>query len=503
MDKFLKNIIKTILIIFSLMLIWIIEKGILEYNKIIYDFNPVYLVLLISAYILFITMFYKYVIPNIIKYKWIIYLIFALFSILTLVSGVIFRVNPSWDMGTTFEIAKELVEKGTYTNSFYLARFPNNIMMTIIDIVIIKIMNILNITDQILGISIVTSCIIILSVIFLYKIAKKIYGDEKALLLLLICMFTTPLYMYASEYYTDTYSILPTVMLVWIWLKIKDKKQYKKKILWQVLFSLILFFALKLKITASFVFIAIIIYEICNKNLKNFIIDSSIIIPLTMLLTIAFNMYIVPKFALKEERELYEIPVYHWIMMGMNELGGFSYDEYAYTQSFKTYDERKQADINKIIERIKERNLNTHIKNISAKMCFAWHDGTYWSASIVGTEIVHKGIVHEFVLSDGKYNHYYKYIPQVLHFAMLIFIVLNIVRIIRQKDYKSKDIIFIISTFGIMVFLIIWENRSRYVFTMILIMLIAQINGIDYLSNMLDIRRSKNEKNINSNTNVL
>lgn len=494
MNKLLRNLLKISLVVFAFMLIWVVEKGIIEYNKIIYDYNPLYLWGLIVLYIFALVLLYKHVIPKIVKYRWILYLLFSIFGILVVLSGIIFRVNPSWDMGTTFNIAKELVESGTYTDSFYLAQFPNNIMMAIVDIIFIKSMKFLGVSDYILGITIINSIVIIISVIFLYKIAEKIFDEKRAMLLLIICIFTTPLYMYAAEYYTDTYSIMPTVLLFWVWLKIDEKSKFSQKILWQLLFGIVLFFAMKIKITSSFVFIAIIIYEISRMNFKKILINFSISLPVTIILCILFSTFIVPKFVNEEERDLYEIPVYHWIMMGMNELGGFSYDEYAYTKSFNTLEERKKANIDKIIERTKERTLSTHLKNISAKMCFAWQDGTYWSVSIIGTEKVQKHKLHEFVLTDGEYSRYYKYIPQVMHFAMLILIVVNIYRVVREKDFDSKDIVSIISTLGIMVFLILWENRSRYVFTMILMMLMSQLNGIDYLSNKLHLKRLENRK---------
>ena len=40
-------------------------------------------------------------------------------------------------MGTVFEIAKEYLDYGTYSNTFYLSQFPNNIMMCVLDIMML------------------------------------------------------------------------------------------------------------------------------------------------------------------------------------------------------------------------------------------------------------------------------------------------------------------------------------------------------------------------------
>jgi hypothetical protein len=76
----------------------------------------------------------------------------------------------------------------------------------------------------------------------------------------------------------------------------------------------------------------------------------------------------------------------------------------------------------------------------------------------------------------------------------LIFIFLNVCRIIKRKEYDSKDLIPIISMLGIMMFLLIWENRSRYLVNFIPIMLIAQINGIEYLSDRMFEKKREDEK---------
>ena len=50
------------------------------------------------------------------------------------------------------------------------------------------------------------------------------------------------------------------------------------------------------------------------------------------------------------------------------------------------------------------------------------------------------------------------------------------------------------SMLGIMMFLLIWENRSRYLVNFIPLMLIAQINGIEYLSDRMFKKKREDEK---------
>lgn len=494
-DILKKQFLKIILIVLFLCMGWIVLTGILEYNKVVFRYNCIFLSIGIIIYMFLIRLIYTKLIDKLMKIKYITYILFSVFLILAIVSGIIFKLNPSWDMGTVFEIAKEYVEKGTITNTFYLAEFPNNTMMLCIEIIFMKVLKIFHITDYLTAITILTACIITASVVVFYYIAKKILGDKKALMFLIIAVFTTPFYLYSAVYYTDTFSMLIVALLFYLWLIIREMEKSKKKLILQIFYGIILFVAYELKLTSVFVYIAIIIYEICNTNIKSVIKNNYIIVLISIIFLISFKVLIVNNLTTEEERNKYQIPTEHWIMMGMNGVGNFIPEDYAYTNQFGTLEEKAKADREMIVQRIKENNINEHIKRITRKMGYTWHDGTYFVPDILRRLPTNKNILHEFVLEDGKYCSFYKYIPQIMHFAMLIFIMLNLRKIIKNKEYNSKELVGMISILGIMMFLIIWENRSRYLVNMLPLMLLMQINGIDYFSNRKKaLPDSKNEE---------
>jgi hypothetical protein len=115
-------------------------------------------------------------------------------------------------------------------------------------------------------------------------------------------------------------------------------------------------------------------YELGNRNYKELLKRVLPIGAIVIILTVMFDQIIVNKLAPKENRWINEVPKEHWIMMGMNGVGKFSYEEYKYTNSNETYDQKKKADIRKIKERIVNRSTDEHIKNITLKLGFAWHD---------------------------------------------------------------------------------------------------------------------------------
>lgn len=259
MKKVFEMFSKIFLGCFAIVILWIISTGILEYNKVIFQFNPLFLLIGIVIYIVLLVVFYNKFLRLFEKIKGIEYVGFAIFTILSIFSGLYFKLNPTWDMGTTYEIAKEYVECGTYSNTFYLSQFPNNVMMVCIDIVFLKIASLIGIKDSLSAITVLSALIISLSIILSFYVVKKISGRRKALMFLIIALFTTPLYMYASEYYTDTFSMIIPVILLNIWLIVRECRiKATKRIILDIVFSIFLFIGINLKLTSAFIFAAIV-----------------------------------------------------------------------------------------------------------------------------------------------------------------------------------------------------------------------------------------------------
>lgn len=84
----MKNNIKNFfLIILSSILFWIIQNAILNYDPIIYQFNPIYLIIGIAIYLALLIFTSKKIIPKIEHIKYIHIVLFLIFGILSIVLG--------------------------------------------------------------------------------------------------------------------------------------------------------------------------------------------------------------------------------------------------------------------------------------------------------------------------------------------------------------------------------------------------------------------------------
>ncbi len=492
MKKILEQSTKVILLIFMFLLSWIILNGLLDYDVIVYEFNPIILSIGIVLYITILVVIYKKALPKIENHKYLPGILICCFSIICVITALLLRVNPSWDMGNVFQMAKNYVMIGNVVDS-YLYSYPNNMMLTIIYIFIFKICSIIPNIDYVVAATIFNSMVMIGCVTLMYLIANKMLGRKKALMILLIAIFTTPFYMHAAIYYSDSMSAFFTLLIFYLYLYIQEKEVSKVTILAQILLGAILLVGIKIKITTSFVAIAIIVYHILNIKIKEIAIKNAFVIPTLVIGFIIFQLLVTP-FVIKNKGiiDQYEVPIIHWIMMGLKGNGGYNEEDYRYTFSFPTYDKKKAADIIEIKSRLGSYNANSFIKHLTEKLKFAWTDGTYYAPEKLRRQPVQENVFHQIVLPSGKYANIYKYLPQIMHISMLILILINSYYIFKNKHYQKTDMIIIITMFGLMIFLLLWENRSRYIFTIVPLMIILQVNGIEGLMNYR--QRIKEEK---------
>ena len=491
----MKKIAYLILILFICFMSYTVSISILNYETVIYsNINPYIVILGCIIYIFLLYFLYKKIIPKICDNKIIQIVLIVLFFVICIISGLFLKVNPSWDMGEVYDVANQITEN-KYTNH-YLYRWNINVGITIVYILLFKIAKIFtNTPDYLTIITIFNSIVTSLSVICMYFISKKVFDSKKAMIFLIISIFTTPIYMYCAIYYNDSMAMLITALIICM-LFISNKyrkcnKSKKEQIFVNILMGILIFIGIKIKMTSIFVVFAYLLYMIINKEIKQ-IIKPFIIVLITILF---FNVgyKIIINNTLLKDKELREMntPVYHSIMMGLKGQGGYNQEDLDFSFSQKTYLQRKKADIDEINKRLKNYNGLTFQKHINSKIIYTWGDGTYFGPEKIIRNPVNRNILHDVYLVDGKYSRYYKYIPQVMHFSMLILIIIEAAYIMKNKEYNKKSFIGIITMFGFFVFLLIWETRSRYLLASLPIFIITSIEGLERL---VSTKKNKSEK---------
>lgn len=493
MGKIGNILLKSIVFIFTIILSWIIILATFLGEPVIFKFNPLLLIIGVTLYIIVISVIYKKLIPKIQNYNWLPIVLLLVFMVITVIVSYNLRLNPTWDMGTVFTIAKDYVTSKTAYFE-YLYKYPNNVAITGIFFVILKIASLFKITETLSYINIITfanAIIVSLTVTCLYYAVKKLFGKDKALLVLIISLLTTPFYLYAAIYYTDTMAMFLSTFLLLLWAIIKDYKPKEnskidkvKKLFLNIIFGITIALGIKLKITSIFIIIAIVVESILNGNTKIFIkrFGTAIITSIItfIIFTIGINKYVLPN---EDYTDKYKMPIEYWLLIGSIGNGGFSGEESEKLSNIETYSKRQEIARQELKDVLKEYDFKGFMKHINQKLKWAWGDGTYLAPEKLYRQPIERTAIYEYVSRDGKSVEKYKYFPQIMHISMLILMLLSAIYSIRNKKYESDEIVLYIAIFGLIVFFLIWENRSRYILPLLPIMLILEVKGIEAIIN--------------------
>ena len=497
-------------VIFSI----IVFKTFFNNNRVkMYDYNPLLLILLVIGYLIIVLFLYKVITRISFKHKKsIVAIIFGITVLLQLVFSYFFMVIPSWDVGFVYDIVTNFdMSISSKITTSYLYQYPNNIGITILLSVVFNFFKLINIDSYtVIGIGL-NILFIDLAILFLYKVAKELFGYNRAIFVLILMCTMTPIYTYAPIFYTDTLSMLYPILLLYLYILLSKKsnensgkKINKEIILLSIAMGLTVAIGIQIKVTIVILFVALIIIELLFLKSKYIFKVAGIVVSTILLLLFAKNTY------LKNIKDpivqyLNEFPYTHWVMMGLNDnpdnstIGGFYGNDNIYTDLLPDgKNGRKEGNIKVIKERLSNFIAKHDLLRFElSKMVYTWGDGTYYAPEKLRRSPVREEIQHQFVLQNGKYSYVYMYYSQIQHISLLIFMIISmIINYRNRKEFNDilKDkvnLIITLSIFGLLIFLIIWETRSRYIVNFIPIMVLAEFYGIDKLYDYILISRKK------------
>lgn len=482
-------LLKLFSILFILSSLYIVLTAVFNSYDMFYNMKP--FAILIGSGLLLITLYYidrKLKKLEDKKLKQIIVFSRILMILLQIGFTIIFLVHPTWDYGAVISTAQDFAKGNENLSEYFYTFYPNNIGITLFFGYLFKIVNKF-FTDKELYAAIAVNIVIInLSIFLLGRFIKKIYGYGKSALFSIFILLVTPFYTYAQIVYTDTMTmVFPIAMFILLYDYISNEKNNKFT-------NIILVGALGaigtiLKTNIIISVIAIIIYLIftqqIKKALKNCIL---LILPFVIIMgmfqSFAENFIPIPY---KEAG----LPFTHWIMMGLNEEEGGYYEPDVQFSSAIRLQQGKEAvsDANKkvIVERLRNYGLVGIIKHINTKASLTWGEGTYFAPNKMQRDPFKDSNIKRYVIGDK--NKVFVYISQFSHVIILLGIFIGAISCFK----KTTDFMQLINIciFGVFLFLIMWETRSRYLVCYLPVLILATFNGLNIMFDKLDNLRVK------------
>lgn len=401
---------------------------------------------------------------------WVIIATFFLFILqLVIVYNMFFY--PGWDAGGIRDTVFEIIN-GTNSIWYPYSRFPGNINITAIMLVIAKISKAVGVNEY-LGILFVNVLFVNLAGVFTYLSTYKITNSIKiSKFAWLLFTLLVALSAWISVPYADTFSILLPILIYYLYITIKPDKKMDLK--WFFI-GFLGFYGATIRKTVLVVLIAIIVVELLKafapmdkKKWVNFLL-SLVLIGLSIFPVLAISSLSDDLLGIEINDEE-SFSIYHLAMMGLNgETNGvFSQDDVDFSASFKTAEERNEKNLEVIEKRLSNFKFFGYLKFLGEKVLVIFSDGSFaWGVegdfyqSIPERSSRVSMFLKEIYYNGGSLNPLLKTFQQILWFV--IFLLLTLMGILGKQPESNRTVI-MLAIIGLVFALLIFEARARYLY---------------------------------------
>ena len=414
--------------------------------------NPLVLIIGTIIFLFLINRLYK-VITRLSekKIKVICVILLILQFIFLFISTRVIRSIPQVDLIHILTGINSLNEIGDLSNIEYFSVYPNNrFLLTLVYYITKMPLNSSGIITYLFS----SACVTTMS-LFVYKTIKELSDSKKALISLIICVFSPIFYLYVSYYYTDIIMLPFASILIYLIIKNNLKSDSKNNIFINILIGIIAAISYKIRAVSIFLLIAYFVYLVIKKEFRS-LLNNSLPILVMLILTVCCINNIENKFFINVDKNK-EFPLSHWVMMGVNlkKSGFYSPDDYELSFNAKNVSDRTELNIKKIGERLKKQGIVGNTSLVVQKIVTVWGKGDYSYQKYL--ELVDEyNDSYNYLIEDK--NSVINYILQIFNTSVLVLSIISLINLYK----KNKLSIIAIAVFGAILFYIIWEVCPRY-----------------------------------------
>lgn len=418
-------------------------------------------------------------------------------------------LKTGWDAGILNEASDYMVQNpGENMYSSYYIEYPNNVFLLFLITVMKKISSLFSCNGYYLilffGVLINNISILLVSLL-LYKITNSKYISLVGWGIAVLLYGMSPWMCIA---YSDTFSVLFSVLTLYIYALYRKKECPLSKKIGYVSIVPVLGYFIKPQCIIVLIAIALIelfglnrekIRYIWSRKWKILLAFVQVGIAVIVLVGTAHIYTIVPIMSDSQKG------MTHFVMMGLNEEtnGTFSGEDASFTKSFPTKEEKRQANIEVIKERLSDMKGKRLALHTMKKVLVNFNDGTF----VWGMEDGERFYTEEFnnlgEISEGLkkifYNEgeYYEVFSCVEQAVWLVVLFLAIIFFFLKRRTKTNlEYIITLAIVGISMFNMLFEARARYFYCYAPVFVIMACLTIN------EIRCSFKEKCTDVNTKV-
>ncbi len=397
---------------------------------------------------------------------------------LYLLLGYWMEYTPSGDNFMLYRASQMLAKNGQFETGsdffLYFGRYSNQWGFLLLLTGVYRLLFALGIQNTFYPIVILQALLYVLAFRSMFRIVAHFSGNKGRLFLGITLFTCIPLYLAASVLYTDTFSMPFVIFTLEAALHVEMAKDLKSQAAWAALCGLTAFLGGQIKMTVLIILIAAGICWLCTRSFRNAVCSIGIAGAV-----VGIGLGAVQGIMLSSvlDRDIYEqehTPVIHWIMMSIpsadNPYGGYYSRDYAITWGMMDEGASHEEVMASIYSRMKDKIYTLRYPNrlllaILRKNSASMTDGTFGMTEMLDDRPIRWNRISDIVLESGKHYRIYGAITTGIWMAQLF-----LSGICAWKDFQKKKTVravFYLACLGIILFLMIWEARSRYLFSFI------------------------------------
>lgn len=402
------------------------------------------------------------------------------------------RYSPRYDVDALFGGAIEWVKTGSFESYYeYFAMFHNNFGGLVLLRVWFGVAALFGVSDFFIP-ACLLNCLLSLAAMYLTgSCAGKLFGAKGRATAYFLFLISLPFYFIAPAFYTDALTMVFPVLILRLWLCAREQNSLYKRLGIFVLIGLACAIGYGIKATVLIMLVAAVIEGILYENWKTWLPLAAISALLTVCVSFAVSSIVCFHIG-RDEAQKKQIPITHWIMMGLEGWGGYNGADYEFTKSFKEPAERKIRISRMISQRLRRMSFSDAAELIDSKLDLVWNDGTYGLSDCLRCPHEQDNFLHEFLAKrDGAPREVYKHICTAVLAALYL---LTLAACVSDSFFKGSCVRILaprLALFGVFIFFLIWEARWRYFSNFIPIIMLCAITGLECVSMKLASLREK------------
>lgn len=329
------------------------------------------------------------------------------------------------------------------------------------------------------------------SMFLTYRIVKKLHSRKWAYLSLLLSFFVYGLNGYLIIPYTDTFGMPFTIGAYDLLLKTEGETDGKKKKLRMAGLAVFMAFAYWIKPTTVILMIAYVMVRFAaaryGRNLRK--LFSSVM--LVLVFTATFAGMNIGKMIFEQTENIiifddrYSMTPMHYVMMGLNRVstGGYLQSDSDFSISSDPASVKAGREAERIGERLARYGPSGYADFLFRKLRTFMGDGTFFwgkEGSFAEFKDVDKGdtFLKNIYYTNGSSYEFYRYAAQGIWLFILL---LCGAGLFTGKSDRNRAFVNL-TVFGLILFLLIFEQRSRYLILYLPYFIMAAVFSVKDLS---------------------